>query len=217
METEVEKKERLEAAHEVSKDLNLLKKKLKKCSLIFGIVLIVMIIIKLIFGTIEIYNPFGYPVSSTPSFETRVNGERCGTSGGLYHRIPIIPFFLDFVSFSYILNYFEKDQPDEYFYNGIGDVNLSIRAYTCHYKDSKSQVACDYTKDNMVYNSKNDIRYTKVRIIKDYTWWEPVYDGPFITNITEYVKDDGYYMVTIYSKYSMIETESHLWVETKTE
>ncbi len=121
METEEEKVSRLNAAHEVSKDFMQLKKKMKKYFCIFIIALLILSIIKIIFGTIEIYNPFGYPSSRNPSFETKVNGKRCGTSGHLYHHIPIIPFFyipeICFPKSTFLKNGKQKNSPaDNHFY-----------------------------------------------------------------------------------------------------
>lgn len=64
----------------------------KKLYRIIVVLILVIGIIKILFGTIEIYNPFGYPASKTRFYKVTVNNEFVTVDYDLNQKIPIIPF-----------------------------------------------------------------------------------------------------------------------------
>ena len=63
---------------------------------IIAIGILVIGIIKILFGTIEIYNPFGYPASKARFYKVRINDELVTVDYDLNQRISIIPFLINF-------------------------------------------------------------------------------------------------------------------------
>jgi hypothetical protein len=70
----------------------------KKLIIIISITVIVILVIKIFLGTIEIYNPFGYPASKARFYKVRINDELVTVDYDLNQRISIVPF----LSFSLI-------------------------------------------------------------------------------------------------------------------
>lgn len=57
-----------------------------------------LIAVKLIFGTINIYNIFGYPSNKARFYKVTVNDTLVTVSYSSNHQIPIVPFLINFNS-----------------------------------------------------------------------------------------------------------------------
>lgn len=199
------KKKNKEILIEINKiDNEIKKQKKQKLFKLVIIILLIIIIIKLFFGTIEIYNIFGYPSNRTRFYKVTINNELNTVNYNLKHKIPIIPFLINFNSIYQGGNQIVKDLDDVYFYeNNSEKYIIDISSYSCFYNNY--QVDCRESTQKMIKN--DDTKYTNLKIIRTSNPYEELYNGKFITDITPYVIEKGVYYVGITAKYSLVETE----------
>ena len=176
----------------------------KKLIIIISITVIVILVIKIFLGTIEIYNPFGYPASKARFYKVRINDELVTVDYDLNQRISIIPFLINFNNHYFGSSYIETDEDGtEYHPSNSNEYIIEIKSYTCYSLDY--QVEC--MKDSQEMKENNDTKYTNLKITRTNKPYEVVYDGKYINDITKYVKEKGIYAVTITAEYSNIDTD----------
>lgn len=176
----------------------------KKLYRIIVVLILVIVIIKILFGTIEIYNPFGYPASKTRFYKVTVNNEFVTVDYDLNQKIPIIPFLINFNNHYFGANYIESDvDGTEYHPDASKNFEIDIKSYSCYSMDF--QVEC--MKDSQKMKENKDTKYTKLKITRTNKPYEVLYDGKYIEDITKYVKNKGVYAVTITAEYSNIDTD----------
>lgn len=174
---------------------------------IFAIVLII-VVIKVFFGTIEIKNIFGYPPGETRFYKLSVNGKVITTNYNLKHTIPIVPFLVDFNSYYLGTSNVTGDEDGTYFYHDNSEKYIiDISSYNC-YKDGY-RVECKDEDRDMKEN--HDTKYTNLTITRTNNPYEEVYNGEFINDITPYVSDKGVYCVEVTAKYSLVETKVYFY------
>lgn len=104
----------------------------RKWFLIVLTVLILFSIVKLFFGTIEISNILGYPSSNARFYKVKVNGDAISVNYTLTHRIPVIPFILNFNSSYYGGSSITGDSDTEYLSNDSNEYIIDIESYSCY-------------------------------------------------------------------------------------
>ncbi len=88
-----------EAILEYMKSTNELHEERKRKFIIISLTIIfVIIVIKVSFGTIELYNIFGYPSSKARYYKVTVNDKQVAVSYTLRRKIPLIPYLINFNS-----------------------------------------------------------------------------------------------------------------------
>ena len=207
--TELTKKEEDKLRKEYFEDVSNLntqirKERGKRIYRIIVVLILVIGIIKILFGTIEIYNPFGYPASKARFYKVRINDELVTVDYDLNQRISIIPFLINFNNHYFGSSYIETDEDGtEYHPSNSNEYIIEIKSYTCYSLDY--QVEC--MKDSQEMKENNDTKYTNLKITRTNKPYEVMYDGKYINDITKYVKEKGIYAVTITAEYSNIDTD----------
>lgn len=172
-------------------------------------VIIVIIILRLVFGTIEIPNIAGYPKSKAKYYKVMVNDTQVTVNYTTINKIPIVPFLVNFNSVylgtSNMVDVhnliFKAEKSEKY--------ELKISSYNCYI--NKTQVECKY--DNQTMKIDNNLKYTKLKITRITNPWEEVYNGPFIKDFTKYVKEKGEYCIEITAEKFLTKTEVYFYFD----
>jgi hypothetical protein len=211
--TKQEEKQKNVAILEYMKSINEFHKYRKKKFIIISLIIIFIIIaIKVLFGTIELYNIFGYPSTYARYYKVTVNDKQVAVSYTFDRKIPLIPFLVNFNSV-YLGNSNIKNNDDGPFFYKDGSENyyINISSYKC-YNNNDMQVECTNNEQNMI--ATNDERFTKLTITRITNPYGIIYDGDFTNNITPYVTTiKGEYCIEITSKYGFNETIIHFYFD----
>lgn len=205
-ELEKQRKEILVEINEVNNEIRSDRKK----KVFIGILLIIAIIIliKLIFGTIEINNIFGYPKNKARFYKLTMNDKTISVGYELTHKLPIVPFIVNLNSDYMGGNHIQDDEDGVYFYPDDSEQYIiEIKSYSCYKGDY--QVECVYDNQNMKENY--DTEYTNLKIVRTSNPYEEIYNGRFVNDITKFVEEKGVYYVGITAKYSNVETDVYFY------
>lgn len=191
---EIEKMKQ-EALVEMLKTNQEIRAERKKKIIRIGIVIVIVVaVIKIFFGTIELYNVLGYPPSKARYYKLTVNGEQVGTSHTVRHKIPIIPFLVNFNSYCLGNSDIVGDERGHNFFaDGSDKYVIDISSYSCYINET--QVECKNNEQDMKKNK--DTRYTKMIITRTSNPYETVYSGKYINDIFPYIQKKGVYHVEI--------------------
>jgi len=194
-------------------EMNQLNKEIKvertiKTFIVCSIIIILVAIIKVFFGTIEINNLFGYPPSQSRFYKLSINNEIITTGYTLKHTIPVIPHLVNLNSYLIGSSNIIEDKDGTYFYpNNSEKYIIDIKSYTC-YKEGY-RVEC---KDqNREMKETTDTKYTNLTITRTNNPYEEVYSGEFKNDITSYVQEKGVYCVEVTAQYSLVETKVYFY------
>ena len=88
----------------------------KKFAIVSIVLVLLIIFIKTVFGTIQIYNVFGYPRDRIRFYKLTVNDKAISVDYNLNHNIPIVPFLINFSSNYVGSNDIKGDNDGVYYY-----------------------------------------------------------------------------------------------------
>ena len=206
------KQQQQELLVEMNKLDNKMRKSRKnKFIIIFSIIIIIIAIIKIFFGTIELYNIFGTSKSNARYYKVTVNNKHVAVSYTATHTIPIIPFLVNFNSV-YLGNSNIVGDDTVAFYSDDSDKYIiDVNSYSCYYENIKTE--CTNNEQNM--KKDNDTKYTKVKITRITNPHEVVYEGKYINNITPYITKKGQYHIEITARYELTKSEIYFYFYNK--
>ncbi len=177
---------------------NLYREKRKKRLKVLLVIIIMGIMFKIFFGTLEFNNFFEYSSSKGRYYKITVNEKQIPASYSLRHKIPIIPFLINFNSYYIGSSDIEGYNNDNFFsFNTSEKYIIGIESFNCYYYDL--MIECKNNNQKMKKN--NDTRYTSLIITTATKPYERVYEGKFIEDITPYVEKKGKYHIEITAKY----------------
>lgn len=193
-------------------DNEIRKSRKKKIIIITSIILIIITVIKIFFGTIQLYNVFGASPSKARYYNVTVNNKQVDVSYISTKKIPIIPFLVNFNSVYMGNSYIKGDDTGNFFYNdGSDKYIIDINSYSCYYENI--QMECTNNEQNMKQNS--DTKYTNLSITRTTNPYKKIYTGKYIDDITSYITEKGNYHIEITAKYGLIETKIYFYIITK--
>ena len=193
-------------------DNEIRKSRKKKIIIITSIILIIITVIKIFFGTIQLYNVFGASPSKARYYNVTVNNKQIAVSYISTKKIPIIPFLINFNSVYMGNSYIKGDDTSNFFYNdGSDKYIIDINSYSCYYENI--QIECTNNEQNMKQNS--DTKYTNLSITRTTNPYKKIYTGKYIDDITSYITEKGNYHIEITAKYGLIETKIYFYIITK--
>lgn len=193
-------------------DNEIRKSRKKKIIVITSIILIIITMIKIFFGTIELYNVFGASPSKARYYNVTVNNKQIAVSYISTKKIPIIPFLINFNSVYMGNSYIKGDDTGNFFYNdGSDKYIIDINSYSCYYKNI--QIECTNNEKNMKQNT--DTKYTNLSITRTTNPYKKIYTGKYIDDITSYITEKGNYHIEITAKYGLMETKIYFYIITK--
>lgn len=204
------KKQQKELLIEMNKlDNEMRKARKKKIIVITLIILIIITVIKIFFGTIQLYNVFGDSPSKARYYNVTVNNKQVAVSYISTKKIPIIPFLVNFNSVYMGNSYIKGDDTGNFFYNeGSDKYIIDINSYSCYYENI--QMECTNNEQNMKQNT--DTKYTNLSITRTTNPYKKIYTGEYIDNVTSYIREKGKYHIEITAKYGLIETKIYFYI-----
>lgn len=204
-EKELKKKEALNNYNLANKELKKERFKfLKRLFICLGLFLIVTIIIRLCFGRLYFSLPYMY-YNKSIEYNLFVNGEHENIDFEDCEDTPIIPGLLYYrrVNMGGWLN---MDKYDEPLYFQDEKIILDFEVNECYTHTDKVRVNCDSTNDKLIRKKVKPI-FTRIFIRKNGKNEQVKYDGKYISDISEYVKEKGYYYIEIYAEYDGVKTK----------
>lgn len=206
------KKQQQELLIEMNELDNEMRKTRKKMFIIiFSIIVIIIAIIKIFFGTIELYNIFGAPPSKARYYKVMVNDKQVAVSYTSTKKIPIIPFLVNLNSVYLGNSNIEGDDSSYFYSDGSDKYILDINSYSCYYNDI--QVECINNKQKMKKN--DDDKYPLLTITRTSNPYEVVYEGKYTENIAPYVTKKGVYCIGITAKHGLTTDEVYFYFKNK--
>lgn len=204
------KKQQKELLIEMNKlDNEMRKARKKKIIIITLIILIIITVIKIFFGTIQLYNVFGAPPSKARYYNVTVNNKQVAVSYISTIKIPIIPFLVNFNSVYMGNSYIKGDDTGNFFYNdGSDKYIIDINSYSCYYENF--QIECTNNEQNMKQNT--DTKYTNLSITRTTNPYKKIYTGEYIDNVTSYIREKGQYHIEITAKHGLTETKIYFYI-----
>ena len=204
------KKQQKELLIEMNKlDNEMRKARKKKIIVITLIILTIFTVIKIFFGTIQLYNVFGAPPSKARYYNVTVNNKQVAVSYISTIKIPIIPFLVNFNSVYMGNSYIKGDDTGNFFYNdGSDKYIIDINSYSCYYENF--QIECTNNEQNMKQNT--DTKYTNLSITRTTNPYKKIYTGEYIDNVTSYIREKGQYHIEITAKHGLIETKIYFYI-----
>lgn len=214
----MDEKAQKEALKELNKSLGEnVKKKNRKILIILIIYIILVIIYQTIIGTLKGENPdfLGFKiipirdVQTKEKYEININDyNNLGYYVQKSFKLPVIPFLLDMV---------------DYGSDTIGDgetitiksndkFKINYKVFNCFssYAGKLVNETCDsHTVKYEEVNIKHKIKIIKVEFPDD----ETLYDGEFIEDISDYLKEKGEYKIVLYNKKGFITTKVRIDIE----
>lgn len=201
-----------EAFLEYMQSIDELRKERKKKFFVIGSIgILIILFIKIFFGTVEVYNPFGYPASKARYYKVTVNDKPVAVAYTLIRKIPVIPY-LFYLNSVYLGNSsIGGDNNDAFFFeDGSSKYVIDVHSYNCYY--NTIQIECQNNEQTMKPNM--DEKYPMLTITRISKPYEVVYQGKFIKDIAPYVKEKGQYHIEITSKYSFNESKIYFYFNT---
>ena len=204
------KKQQKELLIEMNKlDNEMRKARKKKIIIITLIILIIITVIKIFFGTIQLYNVFGASPSKARYYNVTVNNKQVAVSYISTQKIPIIPFLVNFNSVYMGNSYIKGDDTGKFFYNdGSDKYIIDINSYSCYYENFQTE--CTNNEQNMKQNT--DTKYTNLSITRTTNPYKKIYTGEYIDNVTSYIREKGQYHIEITAKHGLIETKIYFYI-----
>lgn len=179
------------------------KKKIKFILIWLGIVIVLLIIIRLIFGRIYFSLPF-LNYNKSIEYKLLVNGEHRNIDFEDNEDTTIIPEILYFRRSNYGVWYnMERYNEDLIFVDE--KIILDFEASECYTHTDNVRVNCDSTNDKLVH--KEVMPKFKNIYIRRNGKDNVKYDGEFINDISPYVKESGFYYIEILAEYNGVDTK----------
>lgn len=169
---------------------------------VISIIAIVVIFIKVCFGTIHIMSPFIYKQNRL--YQVYINDELINVEVFDHYHLPIVPHLVSFdainaQSYDYDgghLQYEVKEDDDK--------ILLSFVSYKCMADDYQVQLSCNAAKKSLRKVEATDVKYTHLYIRREDRKETVMYDGPMIQNITQYVQKEGRYHIRVTAEYKHV-------------
>ena len=193
------KEDNKEEVKEIVKELNHKENRQKTIIKIIKIVLIFLLFIilfKLIIGTITISSPL--PYSKSRKYQVSINDDILTINVHDKHQI-INLFSIVKLTSENVTMYYGEELDSTYQLKEDTSYNLSIDSYSCYLKKHPVETSCD-NETELKEIKNNDTSYN-LWIKKTGKDEITTYKGPFIENITPYLKEKGQYYIEITATY----------------
>ena len=207
-EKELKKKEALRDYNLAKNDLKKRKnKKLKILLILFSIVLVILVVIRIIFGRLYFSLPYMY-YNKSNEYMFYVNGEHQNIGFEDYDDTPVIPGVLYFRRINMGGWYNVRIYDQELIFNEE-KVVFNFDVYECYTHTDEVRINCDSFNEKFIRKEVKP-KFTRLFIRKNGRREKIMYDGEYISDISQYVKEKGYYYIEIWTEYDGVETKLYL-------
>jgi hypothetical protein len=205
-----EENQKREVFKEYITSVNTYIKKRRRIIISIGIFIIIFaIVIKIFFGTLELYNIFGYPKNKVRYYEVFINSTQIESNTLIDKKVPIIPYLINMNSIYLSTSEIEGNYGNTFTSDNSEHYYLNIRSYKCYY--GGFQTGCINNSQEMT--KTKDEKFTNLKIVKLSNSNEIMYDGKLINDIKDYVTSSGTYYIEITSKYKFTNNKIYFYFE----
>ncbi len=183
-------------------------KRIRNIFLILLVLLVIAILIRVFHGRVY-YSVSFLNLNKSIEYNLYVNGEQECISFEDTEDNPIIPGLFYFRRYNGGIWYNESKLDEDVIFTG-DEVNLKIEANECYTHTDKVRVSCDSANYKLV-RKEVEPKFTRLFIRKDGKNSRVMYDGKFVTDISKYVQEKGYYYIEIYAEYDAIDTRLYMF------
>ena len=177
---------------------------MKKIWIIIAVIGVIAII-KIFFGEINISLNASF---DNPTYVVKISDKSVGLDIQTTKKNTIIPFLVNYVPYSLLFT-----EGGTYFEYSFGQpIVLDISAYNC-YTDitgKETLIGCSSSSNKHILKEISNAQYYKMSITGGSPVGmtnTPVYNGEYLANITDLLKNKGKYQVVIYAKYDNYESQ----------
>lgn len=212
-EKELKKKEALRDYNLAKNDLKRRKyKKIKIILILLGIVLAILIVVRVVFGRLYFSLPY-IDYNKSIEYKFFMNGEHKNIAFEDYEDTPIIPGVLYFRRTNLGV-WWNMSKYDEDLLFVDENIILDFESSECYTHTDKIRVMCDATNDKLI---KKEVKpkFKSIFIRKNGGKNKVMYDGEYISDISPYVKEKGYYYIEIWAEYECVDTKLVLFPRRK--
>lgn len=207
-EKELKKKEALKDYNAANRELKTKKfRTLKKILIILGVVLVVAIVVRIFYGRVYFSLPYMY-YNQSNEYKFFVNGEQKNINFEDYKDTPVIPGILYFRRFN-MGGWYNVEKYDENLIFEDEKVVLDFEVYECYTHTDNIRVNCDSFNEKLIQKEVKP-EFKSIFIRKNGKKNKVMYDGEYISDISDYVKEKGYYYIEIYAEYDGVDTKLYL-------
>ena len=215
--TDEEKKiKKQEALKDYNEAKNSLKKSnniiIKRVLIIASIIFTVCLLVRIFYGRIYFSVSF-LRLNKSVEYKMFVNGKHKTVAFEDTEDSPIIPGLL----------YFRRENRDAWF--NMDELNedlifedekikLDFVVSECYTHTDKIRVNCESSNDKLIHK-KVKTKFKTMFIRKNGGKNKVMYDGKYISDISQYVKEKGYYYIEISAEYDGIDTKLYLFPRRK--
>ena len=207
------KKEALEDYNKANNELKNIKKKKVMVLLAFlGIILVILIIVRILFGRIYFSLPYAY-YNESIEYKFYVNDVQENISFEDYDDFPIIPGVL-YLRRMNMGGWYNVEFYDRNLVFGDEKVIFAFDVTECYTHTDKIRISCDSFDEKMI-RKKAKPEFIRLFIRKNGRKEKVMYDGEYISDISEYVKEKGYYYIEVWAEYEGVETKLYVTARRK--
>ena len=207
------KKEALEDYNKAKNELiNKKKRKIKILLILFGIILVILIFIRIIFGRLYFSLPYTY-YNKSNEYKFYVNGKHENISFEDYKDVPVIPGVLYFRRIN-LGGWYNVETYDKNLFFEDEKIIFDFKVNECYTHTDNIRINCD-SFDEKLIRKEIKPKFTRLFIRKNGRKETVMYDGEYISDISQYVKEKGYYYIEIWTEYEGVETKLYVTVRRK--
>lgn len=205
-------KEKMEALVEYNLSLTELKK--SKMKFLIKILVIVVcfcligVLIRVFHGKIY-YSHSLFNYNKSIEYSLYLNEERISVGFEDVEETPIIPGLFYFRRLNMGSWYNPEKLNDEIYFEGDKNI-LTIKSNECYIRTNKIRVNCDSSNDKLIRKEVN-VKIERLFIRKNGKKEHIMYDDKFISDISSFVEEKGYYYIEIYAEYDNVKTKLYFF------
>ena len=204
-EKELKKKEALKDYNLAKNDLKRRKyKKIKTILIFFGIVLVILIVVRVLFGRLYFSLPY-MNYNKSIEYKFFMNDDHKNISFEDYEDTPVIPGVLYFRRMN-MGGWYNVEIYDQDLFFDTEKVVFDFKVYECYTHTDDVRVNCDSFNEKFIRKEVKP-KFTKMFIRKNGRKEKVMYDGEYISDISRYVNEKGYYYIEIWAEYDGVDTK----------
>ncbi len=178
----------------------------------FLIFIILIVIIKILFGEINLYSPL--KTFNSKYHQVKVNAQIVNIGVEEKNKIVLIPFLVNIHSFSFDYFYHKDISSNELVFELNEKILLNVESFNCAFNvnNINYKVSCNGENFNLATKSLfSDISY-KIMIKRTNKGETIKYDGQFKEDISDYFDEKGGYLVRVIASYNNVDSNIYFWV-----
>lgn len=203
------KKEALKDYNEANNELRKRNNKIiKRVLIVASIFFVVCLLIRIFYGRVY-YSVSFLRLNKSLEYKMFVNDKHKTVAFEDTEDSPVIPGFLYFRRINSGA-WFNMDELNEDIIFEEEKIKLDFVVSECYTHTDKIRVNCDSSNDKLIHK-KVKPKFKTMFIRKNGGKNKVMYDGKYISDISEYVKEKGYYYIEIHAEYDGIDTKLYLF------